>query len=195
MSERRPDRQADARRLRAQGMSRSDIAMELGVSRQSIWRWTKGGDADESGVTSVTPVTPVTPSQAPGAAETDAQAHDGRVLDWPQQTRADHASARAVLRERTAAGSVTAARDLAKITGAELARVNPCENHVDAVEANAVTQTTFLTMVSYLMDAGVRRLSHALDARLDLVAVEMDAIVGDVEGILNQLRAEAQEGG
>lgn len=185
MSERRPDRQADARRLRRSGMSRADIAEELGVHRQSVWRWTRGVEPSESSVT------PVTPAPAQGGPETGAQAQDGRIIDWP----GDLVESVGVMRDKARGGSVTAARDLARLAAAEIRQTPACQNHVDGAEANAMVGVVHSTWQSYMMDTGARRLAHVTDARLDLVIEEMDKIVDDVSAILNQLRAEAQEGG
>ena len=185
MNERRPDREAEARRLRAQGMLPGRIAKRLGVSRQSVWRWCRaeaGVEADESGVTSVTA------SQTPRVAETDVQAHDGVLIDWPSELT----GAVARLRESK---SATATAQLARLAAAEIRQTPACQNHVDGAEANAMVGVVHSTWQSYMMDTGARRLAHVTDARLDLVIEEMDKIVDDVSAILNQLRAEAQEGG
>lgn len=185
MNERTPDRQGEARRLRAQGMSGAAIAKRLGVSRQSVWRWCRaeaGVEADESGVTSVTA------SQTPRVAETDVQAHDGVLIDWPTELTA------AVARLRSSK-SATATAQLAKLALAEIRAADPCENHLDAGEANAFFQAVNVTWASYLQDAGARRLAHILDVRYDTVVGEMGEIVDHVSDSIERLRLEAQEGG
>ena len=86
-----------------------------------------------------------------------AQAPAGELVDFPDQTRADHEAARAVLREKADAGSITAARDLYKVTGAELARANPCRNHVDEARVTENIQAQFDLWTAHLLGPLARK--------------------------------------
>ena len=160
--------------LRREGVGLADIADRVEASRSTIYRHLKAaglvGEGGTSGSRNDTP-------------ETGAQAQDGVLIDFPpnpDQTRADHEAARAMLRAKADGGSITAARDLYRVTGAEIARADPCRNHVEGGRVTALMEEQRNLWTAHLLGPLARRLSHDFDIRADVVEDTMHTAIESV---------------
>ena len=173
--------------LRREGVGLADIADRVKVSRSTVYRHLKAaglvGEGETSGSRNDTP-------------ETGARAQDGVLIDFPpnpDQTRADHEAARAMLRAKADGGSITAARDLYRVTGAEIARVDPCRNHVDEARVTALMEAQRNLWTAHLLGPLARRLSHDFDLRIDVVEHMMHTAIEAVGREMEAKREAALE--
>ena len=177
-----------ARALRRDGVGPSDIAERLGVSRQSVWRWTRGVEPSDSSYTDVTPPAPIDTSQAGAQAQgARAPAQGGRLIDWPGELV--HGVDR--LRERADSGSAAAARDLARLAASEIRAGDQCAFHVTAEEAGELAQGVYETAREHLLGPFVRRLSHVFDLREDAIEAEIYDVLDTIADTLNRKREAA----
>ena len=185
-------RRDEARRLRRQGHAPGEIAERLGVSRQSVWRYTKD-------VTPVTPA-PAAPESVNGAAEssapstspsparegpeTGAQTQGGRLVDWPEELGG------AVERLRES-NSATATAALARLAASEMRAADVCEGHVPAAAVAEFVGTVNELWVAWLRGPFARRLAQMLDARTDTVDDLVEEAIAAIGRELNERRESA----
>ena len=156
------DRPEQIRALRRQGVSVRDICERLGISRQTVWRCSKGIEPD-------TP-TPHTP---------DANGHTP-----PLDLAAARALGLGVLVERASAGSVSAAAHVFKTASAEL-RANRCKDHVAAADVISSLKTQYHLWILALKGSFQRRLLMEYE---NLDQGHLESLVDDaIDGVTREL--------
>ena len=131
--------------LHRQGWSNPQIAEKLGCNRVTAWRITKDLPKDLPVVLDAPPTSaPVSPAGETGQP-------NGKLLEFN-----DLRLSVGVLRERAAAGSTAAARDVAKLS---LARINrqSCRDHVDRATAEADMLGIFQVCKHFVIGSFMRR--------------------------------------
>ena len=161
------ERHEQIRELRRADLSVGDIAERLKVSRQTVWRHSKG----------LEPV-PLTPTSVPdnGHAPLDLEAAQSVGLG--------------VLVDKARNGSVSAAAHVFKAASAEI-RANKCVNHVAKDEVIAALHGQYGLWRMHLQGAFVRRLL----LEFDLDPGQVERLVDDaIDGITSELntRFEAE---
>ena len=172
MIEKKTGRREQIRALRRQGVSVRDICERLGISRQTVWRCSKGIEPD-------TP-TPHTP---------DANGHTP-----PLDLEAARALGLGVLVERASAGSVSAAASVFKTASAEL-RADRCKDHIPTEDVVKALQTQYGLWRMHLQGAFVRRVLLEFD--VDPARIESlvdDAIDGITRELNTRFEAEGEHG-
>ena len=162
------DRHDAIRALRRQGLSVGDIAERLKVSRQTIWRHSKG-------------IEPDTPAPAPdnGHAPLDLEAAQSLGLG--------------VLVQRAQAGSVSAAAHVFKAASAEL-RADKCQNHIPTEDVITSLKVQYHLWILALKGSFQRRLLMEYEA-LDPAQLEglIDNAIDDVSSELNARFSQAED--
>ena len=140
---RRTDRRDRILELHSQGYSNPEIGQILGCNRVTAWRATK--DLPEPSPV----VLDMPPTSAPVSPVGDAP--DGKLLEID-----DLALSVGVLRQRAAAGSTSAARDLAKLSITEIHRAG-CADHVSRTVAETEMLGIFQIAKHYIVGPFLRR--------------------------------------
>ena len=157
------DRPEQIRALRRQGLSVSDICERIGVTRQTVWRHSKG-------IEPVPPTPTPTPSPTPDS--------NGQVdLEMAQSVGLG------VLVDKAKGGSVSAAAHVFKAASAEL-RSNRCSNHISKDEVIAALLWQYDLWKTALKGPFCRRLMLEFD--LD----DPGQIEALVEGAINDITKE-----
>ena len=161
------DRREQIRSLRRQGQTVGDICERLGISRQTVWRHSRG----------------LEPAPTP-APTPDSNGHAPLDLEAAQSVGLG------VLVDKARNGSVSAAAHVLKIASAEI-RANKCENHVAAADVVKALHGQYGLWRMHLQGAFVRRILLEFDvdpARIEsLVDDAIDAITKELN-----LRFEAE---
>ena len=155
------DRPAQIRELRRQGLSVRDICEQVGVTRQTVWRHSKG----------IQPV-PTTPTPAPAPSPTptpDLQAAQSVGLG--------------VLVDKARNGSVSAAAHVFKIASAEL-RADKCVDHVALTDVVKGLHVQFNLWRMHLQGAFIRR----IQLEFDIDPGHLESLVDDaIDAITREL--------
>ena len=150
------------RALRRQGVSVGDIVERLKVSRQTVWRHSKG-------------IEPVEPTPAP----TPENGHAPLDLDAARRVGLD------VLVDRARGGSVSAAAQIFKQTSDQL-RADRCSNHVAVEDVITSLKTQYHLWVLGLKGSFTRRLL----LEYDLDPGQLEGLIGDaIDDITKELNA------
>ena len=158
------DRRDAIRELRRAGHSVGDICERVGVSRQTVWRYSRG----------LEPVPPApTPSPTP-----DGNGHAPLALDL----EAAQSVGLDVLVDKARTGSMSAAAHVFKIASAEL-RANKCQNHISKDRVIAALQVQYDLWRSNLKGVFVRRVLLEFD-------VDPARIESLVEDAINSITTE-----
>ena len=169
MVSKKMDRPEQIRELRRQGLSVRDICERVGVTRQTVWRHSKG-------------IEPAPPAPAPtpdGNGHADLEAARGVGLG--------------VLVQRAQAGSVSAAAHVFKIASAEI-RADRCVDHIPLVDVVSALHGQYDLWRMHLQGAFIRRLELAFD--VDPARIESlvdDAIDGITSELNTRFEAESEE--
>ena len=169
------NKREEARALRRAGVPPGEIADALDVSRQSVWRWTRG-------------IEPIEGEGAPSAPAREP-VNDGAV-DWPDLQREQVAN----LRHKANGGSVTAAAQLLRQAGTEIRSAPACYDHVTRADSDALIQAQFDLWRDHLMGSFTRALAHQFDLRLDMVEMLVLEAVASVAEAWNRKIESALEG-
>ena len=158
----RADRRERVAQLRRQGLSNPEIAEREQCNRSTIWRI----------VRSLPPEAPPEPTEGPEP--------DGRLLEFD-----DLALGVGILRDRALAGSSVAARDLAKLSLAQINRQG-CADHVSRTQAEADMLGIYQVAKHYIVGPLMRRVllefEHVDEGRLAaMVEDTFDDIARDLE--------------
>ena len=161
------DRPEQIRLLRLQGLTVGDICEKLSITRQTVWRHSKG----------IEPPTP-TPAPTPDI--------NGQVdLEMAQSVGLG------VLVDKARNGSVSAAAHVFKAASAEI-RANKCVNHVPKDEVITALQAQYGLWRMHLQGAFVRRIL----LEFDVDPARIESLVDDaIDGITRELntRFESEE--
>ena len=162
------DRHERIRELRRAGHSVGDIAERLSVSRQTVWRASKG----------------IEPAPAPAPAP-DLNGHAPLDLDAARRVGLD------TLLARASAGSVSAASTLFKQASEQL-RADKCQNHISKDRVIKALHAQFDLWVAHLQGPFVRRLL----LEYDLDPGQVEGLISDsISDIVTELntRFEAED--
>ena len=160
------DRPEQIRALRRQGVSVRDIVERLGISRQTVWRCSKG-------------IEPDTPTPAPAPS---GNGHGPLDLETAQSVGLG------VLVDKARTGSVSAAAHVLKIASAEL-RANRCVNHIPTEDVVKAAMVQFDLWVSHLTGPLCRRLL----LEYDLDPGQVEGLINDsISDIVKELNARFQ---
>ena len=158
------DRRDAIRELRRAGHSVGDICERLKVSRQTVWRHSRG-------------IEPVEPTPAPTP--------DGNGHAPPLDLEAAQSLGLGVLVQRAQAGSVSAAAHVFKATSAEL-RADRCKDHVALTDVVKGLHAQYSLWRLHLQGAFVRRLL----LEFDLDPGQVERLVADtIDAITKELNA------
>ena len=176
---RKTSRRERVAELWAQGLGNAEIAERERCNRVTVWRLTKDMPGPPPPVLDIAPA----PIQE---GDVDARAPAGKLL-----AHDDLSLGVGVLRDRARSGSVTAARDLAKLSIGEIRAGTPCLAHVTTAEVHALMQMQFDLWRTRLLGPFARRLS--LEFAVDSQAVEemLENVVEDVSNEMNARRESA----
>ena len=156
------DRPEQIRALRRQGLSVSDICERIGVTRQTVWRHSKG-------------IEPVPPTPTPAPAP-DSNGHVD--LEMAQSLGLG------VLVQRAQAGSVSAAAHVFKAASAEI-RANKCVNHLPIEDVITSLKTQYHLWVLGLKGSFTRRLLMEYE---DLDPGQLEGLIDDeIDSITTEL--------
>ena len=159
------DRHERIRELKRAGLSVGDIVERLKVSRQTVWRHSRG-------------IEPVEPTPAP----TPENGHAPLDLDAARRVGL------AVLVDRARGGSVSAAGQLFKQTSDQL-RADFCKDHIAAADVVKAAMAQFDLWVGHLQGPFVRRLL----LEYDLDPGQVEGLISDsIADIVTELNARFQ---
>ena len=155
------DRPEQIRALRRQGVSVRDICERLGISRQTVWRCSKG-------------IEPDTPTPAPAPS---GNGHGPLDLETAQSVGLD------VLVAKARNGSVSAAAHVFKIASAEL-RADKCVDHVALTDVVKGLHAQYSLWRLHLQGAFVRR----IQLEFDIDPGHLESLVDDaIDAITREL--------
>ena len=166
--------------LRAQGLSNPQIAEMEGCNRVTIWRITK--DLPEPG--------PVVLDIRPAPAHEDEDAGTapaGKLLSLD-----DLSLGVSVLRDRARRGSIAAARDLARLSVAEIRAGAGCREHVTVSDLQVLMASQFDMWRQRLLGPFARRVSLEFGIELGAFEKVIQAAIDDVGDEMDARREAAQ---